>query len=159
MATTRFVTLAKAVGSLVGRQVLWVISDPESGSLIDFDPPRRHLRPINNLNLTHEQQNFKGDAAVLVRCAWELRDLGGVVIGQYGLGSPAGELSPLDDLAGRRVTASELGDSMCLALSMEDGATLQVDPRTKSREFAAYIVYRQQETWSVFSDGRVETSP
>lgn len=142
--------------ALVGDPVLWVISDTQSGALLDLGAQRPLARRIPNSALTHEQREFEGEHSLLIRCHWELRFPTGLQ--DFASASEATRsLELLDRLAGLSIEAATIDESkLDLALTFDNGVLLRVDPTARpSRLVGGYTIRIDRFFWSVSDKGQV----
>lgn len=142
--------------SLVGEPVLWVVSDPVSGAMIEFGARQRLARPIPNPALPTEQREFEGEKSLFIRCSWELI-LQNASPDVAGSGKGAESLELLDRLAGMTVTRAEIDEISCnLTLEFDHVVHLRVNPtKAPSRLEGGYTVRIERSYWSVSNRGEV----
>lgn len=66
------VAFQRALADLVGNPVLWHVSDPQSGVLLDLGDRVEKERPTKNPRLTAEQRRYQGESSVFITCTWFL---------------------------------------------------------------------------------------
>jgi len=140
----------------VGDPVLWVVSDPQSGALIELGTKRALPRPIANPHLTEEQRGFEGEHSLFIRCAWAL--LAPNAEHDWSQTPKASEsLELLEHLEGLSITDAGLDQSdWKLTLTFETRLRLVVDPmRRPWRLEGGYTVRADRSYWSVSKYGEV----
>lgn len=140
---------------LVGDPVLWVISDPQSGALIELGARRPLERPIPNSSLTHDQRGFEGEHSLFVQCAWDLA----LPEASSAPASRASEsLELLDRLEGRSVAAVEIDEhSLELLMTFDNEAVLRLSPTARPAQLiGGYTIRIDRRYWSVSEHGAVE---
>jgi hypothetical protein len=152
--------VSEVSAALVGDPVLWVISDPKSGALIDLGERRPHTRRIANSSLTHEQREFRGEHDVFIQCHWNLR-FPNASPDSASASEGSRSLELLDRLAGLSIVAATIdASSLTLSLTFDNDLVLDVDPTARpSRLEGGYSVRLDSFFWSVSDDGRIDEQP
>jgi hypothetical protein len=144
--------------ALVGDPVLWVISDPQSGAMIELGTRRPLEPPILNPSLTHEQRMFEGEHSLFVQCCWVLTPSSGPSLPPGSASRASESLELLDRLQGRAITAAAIDElTLELLLTFDNGAQLRVDPRARpARLIGGYTIRIDRLFWSVSEQGEVK---
>jgi hypothetical protein len=147
---------SEVAAALVGDPVLWVISDPTSGALLELGKRRLHPRRIPNSALTHEQREYEGEHSLFVQCHWEMRFPNGAP-GAHRRSEGSRSLELLDRVEGLVIAAATVDErKLDLTVTFDNGVLLRVDPTVRpSRLGGGYSVRIDRVYWSVGDDGRV----
>jgi hypothetical protein len=78
-------TMSAAVSALVNEPVLWHISDPISGAMIEFGERVPLKKPVNNSTLSEDQRRYEGQKSLFIQCGWVIGGPGDLL----PVGSPA----------------------------------------------------------------------
>lgn len=142
--------------ALVGHPMLWSISDPKSGALLELGPRTPLARRIPNRHLTDEQQTFEGEQSLFIQCAWELKFPDDSPSPDSALAGPQ-TLELLDVLKGHSVTAATIDESSLeLLLTFDNDVMLRVNPTAgPSRLVGGYTIRLHEFYWSVSDDGEI----
>jgi hypothetical protein len=143
---------------LVGDPVLWVISDPQSGAMIELGARRRLARPIPNPSLTHDERTFEGEHSLFVQCGWVLTPSRASPVPEGYASRALESLELLDRLQGRAITAAAIDElTLELRLTFDNGAQLRVDPTARpARLIGGYTIRIDRLFWSVSEQGEVK---
>jgi hypothetical protein len=146
-----------ALGALVGKPVLWHISDPISGVLLYLGQRVDRARPISNTYLTEEQRRYVGDSSVFITCTWRIDtppDL---------LPAPNEEMNEIDRwdaqlsvcVGKTLVCARTTPDRRQLQLQFDNETWLVADLSTSYR-YQDYTIQVGDTNWTVEADGSLE---
>lgn len=146
----------RALAALIGKPVLWHVSDPQSGALLDLGERVEKERPTKNPKLTAEQRRYQGESSVFITCTWSLN-------------VPSDRTQParqemderswwdkqLSLVVGTTVTeTTTTPDRRQLQIRFDNGVQLVADLEDSS-EYQHYTVRVGREYWSVSADGQL----
>lgn len=147
---------AWGVRSLVGKPLLFHISDPISGVMLELGERVLLARPIDNPRLSAEQREFEGDSSVFITCTWWLDAPDGVILSRGELDDRAWWDTQLDILVGHTVVqVATTADRLQLQIQFDNNVWIVAD-LVRSQEHQDYAIRRGREYWTVSADGRLE---
>jgi hypothetical protein len=145
---------ARALAVLVGKPVLWHISDPQSGVLLDLGDRVERPREIRNPSLTTEQRRYTGDSTVFITCPWWINAPDRLVPAPGELDKSAWWDLQLGAVVGQTIVrATTTANHSQLQLNFDNGAWLVADVAEAS-EYQHYTVSIGGEFWTVSADGQ-----
>jgi len=152
MTSGAIMSKEEIASTLTGLPVLSVISNLQSGSLIELGTRRPISRPVDNSQLTDDQRLFEGSHSIYITCVWEL-----VCPSEWREKEPLSnaELLPvLDLLVGSAVEAADIRSPLLdLFLHFANAMELTVMPSQNS-QLPGYTMRIDRSYWVVYAGGR-----
>jgi len=146
----------RALAALVGKPVLWHVSDPQSGVLLDLGERVEKERPTENPKLTAEQRRYRGESSVFITCTWFLNvPSDQTQPARQGLDERSWWHKQLSLVVGATVTeTTTTADLRQLQIRFDNRVRLVADLEDSS-EYQDYTVRVGREYWSVSADGQL----
>ena len=146
---------ARVLRGLVGKPLLFHISTPISGVMLELGERVRLARPVDNPRLSAEQREFEGDSNVFITCTWWLDAPDGVIPSRGELDDLAWWEVQLAILVGHTVEqVTSTADRRQLQIQFDNNVWIVAD-LARSQEHQEYSIRRGREYWTVSADGRL----